>query len=173
MSSTNPLSKKQKAHLAQLARQAYNHMGGDATTDAPGDTASARFAHWRHAQQFEVTGLSSLRQCTQGHYLPLRAHFNHILGRDDQAFEDTIKAAPENDHAAEDDTPERRQQLQHLISETLHGTKYHTGYVLAIARNKFRKPSLTSLRPLTVTQLKQLLITIKNRAAADTKKAQA
>lgn len=164
----NPLSKKQKAQLAQLARQAFSKLDKYGALDAPGDTDSARFASWRHAQQAEACGQPSLTRCTQDDYLPLRAHFNGLLGRDDKAFTDILKSGPENDHADPTDTPEARGQLIHLINQEIDGTKYHPGYVLAIARNKFRKSHLKNLETLPVSQLKQLLITIKNRVRATT-----
>lgn len=161
--SNHPLSKKQKAHLAQLARQAFNQLDKVGLIDAPGDTTSARFAAWRHAQQAEACGQPSLTRCTQDDYLPLRAHLNGLLGRDDRAFTDHLKAGPENDHADPNDTPEHRDQLIHLINEQIDGTRYSIGYVIAIARNKCRNPRLKNLESLTVTQLTQLLMTIKSR----------
>jgi len=161
--STHPLSRKQKACLAQLARQAFDKLDALGLIDAPGETTAKRLANWRHAMQAEACGESSLTLCIQNDYLPLRAHFNSLLGLDDKAYDDHIKSGPENDLAETNDTTEHRDQIIHLIEAEMEGTKFNLGYAIAIARNKFRKPKLKSLRTLTVNQLKQILFTIKNR----------
>lgn len=159
----NPLSKKQKAQLAQMARQAFTNLDRHGLIDVAGETTSQRFANWRHEQQSEACGQSSLRLCDQDDYLPLKAHFNSLLGRDDKALDALLKHGPENDHADSDDTPERRDRIIHLIEKELDGSRFHLGYAIAIAKNKFRKPYLKNLRILTVPQLKQVLYTVRNR----------
>lgn len=161
--SFHPLSKKQKAQLAQMARQAFDQLYKHGLIDSPGDTKAKQFTNWRREQQAQACGQSSLTMCNQDDYLPLRAHFNSLLGRDDKAMDDILKSSPENDHADDDDTPEHRGRIVHLIEVQLDGTKFSMGYAIAIARNKFRKPRLRVLTDLTVPQLKQVLFTIINR----------
>lgn len=161
----NPLSNTQKAVLSQLARKAFDKLYDCGLIDAPGDTKAKQFTAWRRAEQAEATGgESSLTKCVQRDFLPLRAHFNSILGLDDQAFTDHLKSQPANDHAEQEDTPEERDRKIYLINQALEGqSKYSLGYVIAIARNKFRRPTLKGLEVLTATQLHQLLITVKER----------
>ncbi|MFC5049207.1 hypothetical protein ACFPK9_01055 [Rubritalea spongiae] len=163
-SAYHPLSKKQKAMLSQLARQGFDKLYDLDLIDAPGDTKSKQFANWRRREQAEATGESSLTKCVQKDFLPLRAHFNSILGLDDKAFTDHLRSQPATDHSDPLDTPEERQRKLHLIHQALaEQTQFKLGYVIAIARNKFANPNLKHLNTLTTKQLQQLLITLKER----------
>lgn len=158
-----PLTKKQKGIVARLATEAFNHQDDLGLVDAPGDTKAKRLAAWRHKEQAEACGKPSLTKADQDDFLPLCAHFNSILGRDDKAFLETIQHQPVTDHSDPDDTTEHRKQKLYLIEQAIKGTKFHINYALKIAKNKFGKPGLRDLSDLTVKQLEQVLYTITNR----------
>ena len=156
-----------------MARAAFNLQGGDSTTDAPGDTAAKRFSNWRHAEQSQACGKSSLTKCTQVDYLPLRSHFNGLLGRPDKSFDDIIKSSPENDHADPNDTPEKRGNIIHLIEDEIKGTRFHINYVIRIGKNVAQRQHLQNLESLECVHLKQVLINIKTTVKLDREKQQA
>ena len=161
-----PLSKIQKAKLAQLAREAFETLYKNGLVDSEGDSKSAQFTNWRREQQQEAVGCESLTKCIQSDYLGLLAHFQSLTGQDGKAFSTHIKNQPANDRADEDDTPEARDQVIARITQEIAGSKYKPAYVYAIARNKFGTTKLTSL---TKTKLTQLLMTIKSRVAKASK----
>ena len=154
-----PLSKKQKAALSILARKAYKIHSENGVTDLS-------FEDWRHEQQDEAVGCSSLTKCVQNDYLPLLAHFQSLTGQDGDAFNTHIQNQPANDTADPDDTIEARKQVIGRIEQELEGTRFSLGYVRAIARNKHKT---TNLESLTKKQLTQLLMTAKKRVATDSK----
>jgi hypothetical protein len=166
------LSNRQKAALAQLARQAWDALDElGLVADVPGESAAARFTCWRRAQQAEAVGRESLRDCRNDDYRPLRAHFNSLLGRDDRAFDDLMRTGPGPKAENAEDTREARERQKALISAAVRqhqaaGGSIHPGYVLAIARRKFRRPQLRDFLDLSAGQLAQLLWTVRNRIAA-------
>ncbi|MGJ8674026.1 hypothetical protein [Rubritalea sp.] len=160
-SAYHPLTPKQKSVLAQLAKTAFDHEYKYGLVDAPGDTKAKQLTNWRHAQQSEAVGKSSLTKCKQQDFLPLRAHFNSILGLDDKAFNDHLKSLPANDNADKTDTKEERERKIHLIKQTLaQQTKYTLGYVIAIAKTQYKQSNLDNC---TTEQLHNLWITLKER----------
>lgn len=151
-----PLTKRQKAALAQMARKAYNKLSKYALAE------DQDFTTWRRAQQKKTVGKSSLTACQQRHYLQLRAHFQNLVGDVSAAFNSHMKRlAPDTDG-----TKEERERVLHKIKQQLDGSKYTLGYALAIARNKFSKPLLRDLLDLTKPQLLELLFTVTDRVKA-------
>lgn len=161
-----PLSKTQKAKLAQLARESFETHYENGLIDSEGDSKSAQFTSWRREQQQEAVGCSSLTKCIQRDYLPLLAHFQSLTGQDGDAFNTHIKNQPANDHADVDDTPEARSQVIGRIEKELEGSRFNLGYIRAIAKNQYRT---TKIENLTKTQLTQLLMTAKKRVATNSK----
>jgi len=68
----SPLSNKQKASLAQLARRAWQ-VGSDPLPDL--DT-------WRREQVFAACGKQGLSKCTQREFNLVAAHFHSLLGEE-------------------------------------------------------------------------------------------
>jgi hypothetical protein len=72
-----PLSNRQKATLAMLARTAWRKLAG-----ATGE----EFAEWRHEAQSAACGKASLRICTQADYKLINGYYQKLLGRPVDAF---------------------------------------------------------------------------------------
>lgn len=161
-----PLSKIQKAKLAQLAREAFEILYKNGLIESEGKSKSAQFTNWRRKQQQEAVGCASLTKCIQRDYLGLLAHFQSLTGQDGDAFNTHIKNQPATDKADPDDTLEARSQVIGRIEKELEGSRFSLGYVRAIAKNKHKT---TNLESLTKTQLTQLLMTAKRRVATDSK----
>lgn len=164
-----PLTKRQMAALCQLARRAYDQQADlGLAGPEPGESASAAFGRWRHAQQQEAIGLPSLTSARNGHYRILRAHYLALLGLDGSAFVDLVASGPAA--GASGDTVPEREALVYRISEALAACpQVGIGYGLAIARRKFGRPRLrweALAEDLSCTQLRQLLYTVRNRIAA-------
>ena len=157
-----PLSKIQKAKLAQLAKEAFEIQYKNGLIDSEGDSKSAQFTNWRREHQKEAVDCESLTKCIQRDYLPLKAYFESLTGQDGDSFNTHMKNLPATSKADPDDTPEARQQVIKRIEQEIEGTKYHLGYVKKIALNKHQT---TNLENLTKEQLTQLLMTIKKRVA--------
>ncbi|HOC56636.1 MAG TPA: hypothetical protein PKI20_13520 [Verrucomicrobiota bacterium] len=71
------LTNRQKAYLAQLARQAWQRNPEADAQDA---------GTWRREQVARACGRLGLRCCSQDHYGAVKAHFLHLLGRDGDAL---------------------------------------------------------------------------------------
>lgn len=172
------LTLKQKAALGILSRHAFAHQDSMGLVDdrADGQTQSAHFLAWKHAQQMEAVGVASTSAMRQSHYRPLRAHYLTMLGRDVDAFDDMVTTGPAPRGEGGADTYETREQTCHLIEEARRTHNIaarehdyqtmHANYIMAIARRKFRMPRLSHLMDLTTRQLTQLLYTVRNRATA-------
>ena len=75
-----PLSPLQIRTLIQLARQTFAHL---CDTGALGD--SAEFNAWRHQQCMRAVERGGLTQCRNEDFLPLKAHFLRLQGRETEA----------------------------------------------------------------------------------------
>jgi len=157
----NPLSKKQKAYIAQLARRAFSEISKCGLADGLGETDAERFKNWRRQEQEEACGKASLTRCNQDDYLGLKAHFEVIAGDLDKAFNTNLKNQPVNDHADEDDSEEKRAQIIARIEQELATQNCTLGYAAAIARNTHKLPKNKDLNTLTTKQLTQLLMSVK------------
>ena len=131
-----PLSKKQKAVLAQLAARAYKSL---VAVGCPLDDQTA----WRKEQQQEVTGKESMMEMTQQDYVPLTRHFLSLAaGRnvyiDDNTYNDMDKAI----HRLQD-MMERHVALDELrvshFTRSIHST-----------RSKLHPVSIVRLTPLSI-----------------------
>jgi len=177
--------------LAILARQAFDFQISLGNLDA--DT---HHDAWRREQVMAAVNKPGLSACDHTDFLPVRAHFALLAGRDEKALDDLVRTGKARDHAAPGDTWENRRQVVHLIREDIGyhvilaetpeadvdpkqraqwkaiqaaGGPIREGYALAVARNKYKAQprSIDDLTDrLTVRQLEQLLYTIRNRIAA-------
>ncbi|GEM_PF-6032330 len=84
----NPLTKKQKAFLVQLARKAYEHCKVS--------SAGISFQDWRRDIQMLTVGTDSLTRCTQGDFRALRRAFEQRSGQMKKAFRTVMKEDFEN-----------------------------------------------------------------------------
>lgn len=182
-----PLSNRQKAALASLARRAFEHQDNLGLVEAEGKSTSARFGNWRHAQTMEAVGISSLRECGNNHYRKIRAHFLLLLGEWDESFATTMRTGKVWQKGPDSDTHEKREEYRALMLESLirHGRRcdprsadynadvaarvaakggmIHHGYVIALAKDKCKGKPLDTL---TAHQLFQILCTLNNRISA-------
>lgn len=152
------LSKEQKRLIAQLARQAYLAWPERAAFEAINSDLSltACFAAWRHVEQGKATatgsgqacGIQSLRECTQAHYRPLKAHFENLLGQTDRASR-TLAGEAGNS----------RRIAAHKLDQALRERDLAEGYAAAICRRQFR----CALAEASEKQLWNLVFTIRNR----------
>lgn len=161
--SQTPLSNLQKARIAQLAAQAYKAQ----------KYLDLTLEEWRRSEQEIACGRSSLRECTQVHFLSLVAHFQALAGDKAESKKTWSRTGRVKDSGIMHDTHENRQTAMAKITEAL---KEHqaamalTGqppavtypYVLAIVKNQHKKP----IDQLTATQLQRLLFTVTNRISA-------
>jgi hypothetical protein len=80
------LGREQKTRLILLMKQAWDKQhGSHAAADGPGD-----FETWRVQECLAVCG-RRLSQARNEDFLPLRAHFNNMLGHSDRAFRDHMR----------------------------------------------------------------------------------
>lgn len=153
------LSHKQKAHLCQLARQAWDVWPErEAFLDAnPDFSATAAFEAWRRNEQLEAAGVSSLKSATsEQHYLRIRAHWEARLGQYDRAARDLIKHADEACLV-----------VLHKIRESCIERKLdYPGYPGAICRRQYK----VALEEAGEKQLWRICFTIRNRRRVGGKK---
>jgi hypothetical protein len=179
-----PLSKLQKAKLAQVAKEAFDYQEALGLVETVGTSASARFTEWRREEQHKAVGHSSLTTCGNNHYRSLLGHFLTLAGKDDKAYGYHVRTGRVKDHGELDDTHENRETQRKLIMDKLlaHGHRCdprHASYdaeiaakveasgglitahyIIAIAKRKHRGRALDSL---TADELKKLHWTTKNR----------
>jgi hypothetical protein len=182
-----PLSKLQKARIAQVAKQAFDYQDALGLVEAEGSSASARFTAWRQEEQRKAVGRSSLTECGNNHFRSLVAHFLTLAGKDDKAFGYHLRTGRVKDRGAIEDTHENRETYRKLILDELlaHGRRCdprHASYdaalagvvessgglitahyIIAIAKKQCKGRGLDSL---TAVELKNLHFTARNRIAA-------
>ncbi len=100
------LSHKQKAELSILAAEAYNRIL--AADLPPGKSPSVALAKeglslekFRHQEVAQACGKWGLTCASSTDYNAIKAHFLHLLGRDDRAFHHHQRAATEPRRIAE------------------------------------------------------------------------
>jgi acyl-CoA-binding protein len=131
------LSNKQKFYLVKDATRAWKALGKPGTFD-----------EFRRAQVEKVTGLQGLRECSQGHYLKLKARFEDLAGNPDKALNTHLRA----------ETNDRRQYI-HLIAELIAKHELAPTYADSIARDRFKQP----FSECSAEQVLDILKTIKAR----------
>lgn len=152
------LSNAQKAKLGILAREAWEAWEGRAEfLDANVElSASKCFEEWRRWEQHKKTGLYSLRDCGQEHYLTLKAHFQNLAGAGGAALKNQMRSAEE----------ERIQAFWHL-KKALAERDLAEAYAESICKTQYKIP----LSEATEKQLWRLVYTIRSRRKATRKAA--
>lgn len=148
-----PLSKLQKADIAQAARVAYDVWEGREAFEAINAefSATARFEAWRHDEQAKACGVRSLRAATQAHYGRLMAHFQGLAGH-------AAAAARTRARDADNDRRIARWKLNQALRER----GLEIGYAVALCRDKFKR----TLDDATKEQLWKLVFTVRSRRKA-------
>jgi hypothetical protein len=132
-----PLSREQKARICIMAREAFQ-----ITTD------DADFTDWRRDQQLRACGKESLKEAVQSDYLPLRAHFENLLGKSDRALETHLRAA---------------QEPQRIAMMKLRAACDDAGLDLAYPSKICRQQYKCELDEANANQLWRLVFTVRNR----------
>ena len=171
---SSPLSNKQKKLLVQLARSAFNLVGAKLRGKAepspyPPLTAhrslsggslqddldalarngsNACFETWRHEQISLACGKHGLRLCSQDDYKTVEAHFQKLLGRDDQAFKAYLR---------EESNPQR--VWLHNIKAACAKWGFELGYAETLCR-RIHRVALADAPP---DVLRKILFTLNNR----------
>lgn len=143
-----PLSNKQKAYLAQLIKQAYLRVVGEAGPDV------ASVEDWRHQQVAAACGKLGLRCCGQDDYKRIEAHFLELLGEHGRA----MKA-----HVAAETEP--RRQAEAVLVRELERFGLRMGYAEAICQRQYK----CGLFDASEGQLWKLVYTVRNRGHAKSK----
>ena len=162
----NPLSRKQKSILCDLAGQAFaaQEKWGQVTVPT-GVSRSRAVEAWRRVQQFEAVGIESLTACDQRHYAALVTKFSLLAGRSADAFKSALREDQPGQPTGEAEAV--RQALWHLRRNCAAYGYDFPAWPLAVARDKFRATDLEQLSP---KQLWQLIYTARTRGAAKRKK---
>lgn len=152
--------------------------------ELPGNSDSAKAKAWRHQITKREVGIESFCDLEHRHFRTVLAAFLALQGRDLESFDLAMNTGKPVGAKSEADTIEARECALALLVADLdehrewydEGTKagehrkwIHTGYVTAVARNKFKKPGISYdgiTTSLSAGQIKQLHFTIRNRIAA-------
>lgn len=94
-----PLSNKQKAYLAGVARRAYNMAA--AVARGRGEVLEVGAEDWRHAEVAKACGKLGLRCCSQDDYKLVEGHFLDALQRPGEAFNAFVRGATNKRRVAE------------------------------------------------------------------------
>ncbi|MGE9267450.1 MAG: hypothetical protein ACQKBY_05085, partial [Verrucomicrobiales bacterium] len=140
------LSKKQIIALNVLAREAFDHLDKYDLIEEEAPSKSARFSLWRHNVQERVTGHTSLKQCRNKDFRPLKLEFLKLAGR---PFDSPEAVSTGQQSAAPQDTAESRETWFRLIKDELENYRLNyahkfgdltPAYLLTIARaqNKYQ-----------------------------------
>jgi hypothetical protein len=143
--------------LVIQARQAFEHQASLGRVE-PGTT----FDDWRHDQVMDAVGRAGISKVVRDEWRRVMARFLTLSGKDDQAFELLLKTGPKTTRPAESaDTWETSETYVALIRQALadHATfpaelisdfgvngghgHIHAGWLLAAARQRSKKPTLT------------------------------
>jgi hypothetical protein len=183
-----PLTRMQKARLAQEAAAAFAHQEKAGLVEvAPTASRSAALDDWRREQLAAAGFPASLAACTNHQFRAILALFLTLAGREPEAFSIYLRTGRVKDRGAEEDTHERREELRKLILASImeHGekvTKGHPRYDAAIAATVEKNGGMIGARyciaiakakckgrpleTLTAAELSQLLYTMRNRITA-------
>ncbi|HMO99648.1 MAG TPA: hypothetical protein PKE26_11110 [Kiritimatiellia bacterium] len=123
------LTREQKKRLVMLARAAY---------DRAGCREGQSFEDWRHEQQLEACGLSSLRVATQRDFRAIRGHFRAIAGDKVGAFRDFVTSET-------GDASFALAKLRHECEAAGDVIERPVEYVQSISRSRFKTSDLKSL----------------------------
>ena len=135
--STNPLTKKQKGIICEIAGRAFRHRG-----------EVGKLEDWRREQQFLAVKQRSLTACGQSDFLPLVAHFEGLAGEGGRQF-----------NAALRNEDEAKRQARFNLEVALNDRELDITYAEAICRDTY-KCALDDAEP---AQLTNVIYTVKAR----------
>lgn len=139
--------------LGKLAREAFAAQEKWGVVSIPtGQMRSRTFDGWRHQQQHEACGISSLTACDQRHYRLLKAHFAKIAGKSDVAFGNYVRTGQGQER--------REVALWHCRKDCAAFGFAYPAYARELARDKFGTPDLDAL---TEKQAWQIVYTVRTR----------
>ena len=138
--STNPLTKKQKGIICEIAGRAFRHRG-----------EVGKLEDWRREQQFLAVKQRSLTACGQSDFLPLVAHFEGLAGEGGRQF-----------NAALRNEDEAKRQARFNLEVALNDRELDLAYAEKICRDQ-NKCGLDAADP---AQLLRVKFTVEARRAA-------
>lgn len=148
-----PLTRYQKAYLAQLADRAFSRAAEVARQrgELPATDWRAR-ENYRHDQVAAACGKFGLRCCSQDDYKLVEGHFLEALGHHGAAFNAFTRAATNDLRVA-----------QYKLREACKQAGLSINYANAICRNQNRGLTIDDVTAQTIWRL---IYTIRSRAAA-------
>lgn len=150
----NALTKAQKYYLSSIAGAAWQIQQNAGLTTLTKD-------EWRHIEVAKVTGRPGLRECQNGHFRVLKAHFLTLSGDIAAA----VNPQPTGQTGAyPGELIEDRETALNLIQAQLRESGFHENYALKIARTTFHLLPGCGLASLNAAQLTALLFTLRSRA---------
>jgi hypothetical protein len=164
-----PLKPWQLTKLSLLAKQGFDKLRKCGAIECPqGLSESAWFKQWKQAEQGRALGAGgpvSLKDCKQAHVRTLETWFDALAGRvTERTFERALRS--------EDIDEQRRQMIHHIEEEAKElnakGAAVSRGYAEVLC-NALYKRTLDEADP--VTQLPNVLATMRQRAAGQIRKA--
>lgn len=182
----NPLlTKAEKANLGRQRNEAFKYLDDLELIHETGDTKTERQKKWAKNQLQEHFGIDSLTKARRNQFRAIKAHFQELAGDISGAMSNQLKTGKVKDHGDDYDTHENRELWHTKIKRHLAehqarcavpgeagsnaaraGGSLGMGYIISIARNKFRKPaSWADLTTLTAFELRDLFFTTKTRIA--------
>jgi hypothetical protein len=138
-----PLSNKQKADVAQIARRAFDHQ-----IELGNLSEIVVFEDWRHSEQVKAVGKESLTSCVQDDFPVLMAHFCTLAGETGDALYWLNRAQ----------TNPRRCALLKLEEACQEAGVAYPDYPAAIFRARHQ-----SLEDAPVNKLWAMVFTVRNR----------
>lgn len=173
----SPLTTPQKRALSMLANKLWEESPPLREREWSGEVPKSRqAAEWRRRVVEEKFGIDSLTKAVDSQYADIKGEILEAAGLSAEALQEFKKTIRVKGNGATEDTPLMRGRMVWNIEHELsqwnqkhQPNKEHemtTGYALSIGRSKFRQPRLQRLDELTVKELTQLLVTVKNRLAA-------
>ena len=139
-----PLSKLQKRHLSQLARQAWSKAGPELDGISEED--------FRHQEVAAACGKLGLRCCDQNDYKLVEGHFLDKLGHHRAAFAAQLRAATET-----------RRLVSHKITGACTEFGFHLSYADKICRAQTQGRGLDEIEEKA---LWRIFYTVRNRGLA-------
>lgn len=122
-SPNHPLSKRQKAALAQAAKVAWEMSGAKRDSEIEAAAAdpfgmagaeSPRFTAWRRQEQLKAVGIDSLTKCQQRHYRAIIQHFVSLKNGQPAAVPPAGEDWPHGDEPANLWSEDRGAQLRKI-----------------------------------------------------------
>lgn len=142
------LTRPETTKLVMQAQEAYHYQTAMGLIDA-----GTTFDAWRRDQVMSAVGLGGISKIGRSHWRPVFAHFLTLAGRADEAYAVLTTTGPKRDHGPAGDTHESSEALVHQMREALFrhsrasippgAVPIHPGWLLAAARQRTGKPTLT------------------------------